>query len=91
MRLIDADVLNYKAKNEVLFIGRHNGKSQAQLEFIVNTLIEHTPTIDAVPVVRCKDCKHYWKNKNTPGYLDKCVTVSDDDYCSDGERKDGAE
>jgi hypothetical protein len=43
----------------------------------------------SVPVVRCKDCKHYWKNKNTPVYLDKCVTVSDDDFCSDGDRKDG--
>lgn len=42
---------------------------------------------DMVYVVRCKDCKHYWKNKNTPGYLDKCVTVSDDDFCSYGERK----
>ena len=41
-----------------------------------------------LPVVRCKDCIHYWKNKNTPGYLDKCVTVSDDDYCSSGERKE---
>lgn len=52
-------------------------------------IINEIPAADVVPVVRCKDCKHYWKNKNTPGYLDKCVTVSDDDYCSSGERKDG--
>ena len=42
----------------------------------------------AVEVVRCKDCKHYWKNVNTPGFDGKCTTVGDDDFCSSGERKD---
>ena len=42
---------------------------------------------DAVHVVRRKDCKHYWKNVNTPGFDSKCTTVGDNDFCSDGERK----
>ena len=79
MRLIDADVAQSIADKE-LFIDEAG---------TVQFVLSHTPTIDAVEVVRCRDCKHYWKNKNTPGYLDKCVTVSDNDYCSDGERKDG--
>ena len=44
---------------------------------------------DMVAAVRCKDCKHYWKNVNTPGYSGKCVTVSDDFFCAYGERGDG--
>ena len=44
--------------------------------------------VDAVEVVRCKDCKYYWKNVNTPGFDGKCTTVGDDDFCSDGERRD---
>lgn len=46
------------------------------------------PTIDAVPVVRCKNCQHYWKNVNTFGYDGVCTTVSDNDFCSKGKRKD---
>lgn len=61
----------------------------AQYADAVLLQIKQAPAADVAPVVRCKDCIHYWKNKNTPGYLDKCVTVSDDDYCSDGKRKDG--
>lgn len=54
----------------------------------ISRLIREAPTVDAVEVVRCKDCKHYWKNVNTPGYSGKCTTVNDDDFCSHGERKD---
>lgn len=51
-----------------------------------------SPTIDAVPVVRCKDCV-YWQDNND-GYPHKdCKwredeTPDPDDYCSAGERKD---
>lgn len=55
------------------------------------------PTIDAVPVVRCKDCKHYKPPKvsahyvNHTQYCTRVVTmkVSPDSFCSYGERKDG--
>lgn len=57
------------------------------LHVIKNTL-DAVPAVDAVEVVRCKDCKHYWKNVNTPGFDGKCTTVGDDDFCSSGERKD---
>ena len=48
------------------------------------------PTVDAVPVVRCKDCKHCEDRKK---YL-RCVKrgfsagheVMPDDFCSYGER-----
>ena len=61
-------------------------------------LIEKAPTVDAVPVVRCKDCK--WFADNNDGEWYGCqmfhvvqVTPEDapkpDDYCSYGERKNG--
>ena len=56
------------------------------------------PTIDAVPVVRCKDCKR-WKDSNDgecPYHLTGDPYIDDDPeedfFCAYGERKDdGAE
>ena len=62
-------------------------------------LIEDAPTVDAVPVVRCRDCKHYrpqkisanWEHKKS--FCNRVVTVKmpPDGFCSYGERKDGDE
>ena len=42
---------------------------------------------DAVGVVRCKDCKHYWKNN--PTEVAVCLaSPRDDAYCSEGERRE---
>ena len=58
-------------------------------------LIKKQPTLDAVQVVRCRDCKYFVKNTW------ECVRLSDrfgdeysdarvypEYYCADGERKD---
>lgn len=83
----------------------------------IQRLIADTPTVDAVPVVRCKDCinaeplerncevnanfymhcrlwrgeecKNVW-HKYKRYYRDYSL-VQHDDFCSSGERKDGAE
>ena len=51
--------------------------------------IEDAPTVDAVEVVRCKDCVH---NQdifcNHFGYYGYAPIVDDNDFCSYGERKD---
>ena len=49
-------------------------------------------TIDAVSVVRCKDCKAW--NRYEPASVSGrcsflCMMRMDDDYCSYGERGDG--
>lgn len=52
-----------------------------------------SPTIDAVPVVRCKDCKHGEKPPTFQYYpnltwCNKYERSHDDDwFCADGERK----
>ena len=69
-RLIDADALK----------GRINTAFFSE----IGKIIDDAPTIDAVDVVRCKDCRH-WRTSY-------CVIHGDSweetDYCSDGERKD---
>ena len=50
------------------------------------------PTIDAVPVVRCLECKYIMFSdcygECSKGYLG---IVRPDDFCSYGERKEGAD
>ena len=41
-------------------------------------IIGEAGTVDAVAVVRCKDCKH----------REKCNLMTDDDFCSYGERRE---
>lgn len=65
-------------------------------------IIQEMPTVDAVPVVRCKDCKHRPTGTNRDDLEfpdDKCPCQcedfwyswkpSDDWFCGNGERKDG--
>ena len=49
-------------------------------------LIEDAPTVEAVEIVRCRDCKHRYSDS-------WCEYVDDDDnfYCARGERNDGGE
>lgn len=68
----------------------------------VEMVVSDTPTIDAVPVVRCKDCKHRNKKKcplvmvrldvKTNGTIKEVLEqnyVDEDFWCKDGKRKDG--
>ena len=76
-RLIDADAAKLTANDYVMF--------RCQLGGLVDVVefLNDMPTVDAVPVVRCKDCK-YFKTRlceNEDNY--------DDWFCADGERKDG--
>ena len=45
-------------------------------------------TVDAEYVVRCKDCKHYWKNKPSNDAPVCLASPKDDAFCSEGERKE---
>lgn len=51
-------------------------------------LIEKAPTVDAVVVTRCQDCRSY--NKPKTGWCEVHLDREHpDDYCSYGKRKDG--
>ena len=81
MRLIDADEI-IKRSHDVI-IG--NGAKHRCFD---TTLIHEIPTVDAIRVIRCKDCKY----RNEYGYCTVFLNwhhlTGDMDYCSDGERKE---
>ena len=47
------------------------------------------PTVDAVPVIRCKDCKH-WQCDDSESYCDELgiFGTSPTSYCSFAKRKE---
>ena len=57
------------------------------------SFLDNQPTVDAVEVVRCKDCKYYEIHK--PKVLENCerngllIPMGADDFCSYGERREG--
>lgn len=87
MRLIDVDALGVgRCSKDVLpatYCAGWNG--------LIN-LIEQAPTIDAVPVVRCQECKHH--HDCGTHFCDALGMDCPDDsefFCSYGERKEGAD
>lgn len=48
-------------------------------------VIAHQPTVDAVPVIRCKDCK-YWNGAGK--FCDYEMSGLEEDYCSWAEPKE---
>lgn len=91
MRLIDADCVEL-----VETIGRRTFKTKNDIQDWLN----NAPTVDAVQVVRCKDCKHFsyedmeCKNEaistDCEGGAQYSLDFWLDDFCSYGERKDKA-
>ena len=45
--------------------------------------------VERVEVVRCKDCKWYQPDADKWCEYFECMGFEPDDYCSQGERKDG--
>ena len=48
-----------------------------------------SPTVDAIPVVHCKDCKHWNEEDRDCNIKVGHFTAPPNWYCADGERKDG--
>lgn len=95
-RLIDANALMEQVKaihkavdtsaiNTDYDTGFHSATSQVQ------GLIAYMPTVEAVEVVRCKDCKRFVDNREA--FVTYCrrglkdLHVMPDDFCSYGERR----
>ena len=87
MRLIDADALlrPISSYDPVKYTYEYG-------DVVTVQDIKSIPTIDAVPVVRCEDCKYYTKPSALVNYaLGICSRWEDmtypDGYCSYSERK----
>ena len=58
------------------------------------SLILEAPTADVVEVVRCKNCKHFITDTFKRTMCNRTFTMfemNENDFCSYGERKEGAE
>ena len=86
-RLIDADALGIGRCNPDAFPLQNRGYCAGWNGVI--QLIKEAPTVDAVPVVRCKDCKYRKKRvcANPTAGMWVGVELKENDYCSYGERK----
>lgn len=93
MRLVDAEEL------ERLFYEQVE-RGATDLFDAFDDALQDAQTVDAVPVVRCRDCK-YCRNlpnglcylytepyDNERGYKGEAVCVEPDDFCSCGEREE---
>ena len=95
-RLIDANELKWKLGQVKLYVPwLRFGK--AIMGVILESYrgaafneIDNAPTVNAVEVVRCKDCKNYIYSSFAMGMRCKHdgVEWGKDDFCSYGERKD---
>ena len=93
-KLIYADDLQAqlsRKKPEVCRERYIEGFNDALMRF--KSMIHSAKAVDAVPVVRCKECLYYEKGKSYEPYCNHpshgIPYPNDDDFCSYGERKDG--
>ena len=82
-RLIDADAFLEKMKRTSRY-------------FDVVFDVEEMPTVDAVEVVRCRECvgRSFWEEDHNGVpmcLLSGLYVISEDDFCSYGERKEGTD
>ena len=94
MRLIDANAL-------ISYMDECSKESRFRVYYgYAESFINDAPTIDAVPVVRCRECKHLnvVNRKELYAHCPKTNTVflpfeldTREHFCSLGERKEGAD
>lgn len=89
MRLGDLDALTGKLKNGLGNAKNAGKEDYAKIFEVFIDWVSREPTIDAVPVVRCRECIYCsWQGDNLV-YCDNFERdMMPDDYCSVGERKE---
>lgn len=96
MRLIDADdlieVIDAALKEKIGEAGLEEIMRMTILTDFARTVIRDAPAIDAVPVVRCQNCRFYrfYDGAFGKGWIcfENNTARHGDDYCSRGERKE---
>lgn len=91
MRLIDADALKANVPNTNVDIFENCRNCSTLMDWQVKELIDKMPTIDAVEVVHCRDCKWfvpYTMGNKTYKICKNAHLGSNDFFCADGERRE---
>ena len=90
-RYIDADALDKRIYNDIPISVFGSIKKMAA----VREIISQQPTVEAEPIMRCKDCKNY--KLFTEVYTGKAYCeeyggfITENDYCSRGAKMNGKE
>ena len=107
MKLIDADVFESVLDFADSDVCEESPDGHCDFGFSrenIRELLRDIPAVEAVPVVRCRECKHrstedcpmyfhssYW-HEGYEEYVDDDTDHTEDDYfCQEGERKEGAD
>lgn len=91
-RLIDADALmNVIRQHEYRLATKQGSIDYGMFTLGIQQAVDEQQTIDAVPVVRCRECKHCDpENHHCDHHMCTAAPLrrKPDDFCSYGERKD---
>jgi hypothetical protein len=92
MKLIDADALKQVTEESIAEYGNdyYTGDIICGMRRVVYYATTYAPTIDAVPVIRCKDCKYYRKYADGRYDCDNLYGIDDPHkycFCSRAERR----
>ena len=103
MRLCDLDEIKIQVKRQYEDCHGYSGNKKViyrEAILAVRSILHSAKTIDAVPVVRCRECKHLnvVNRKELYAHCPKTNTVflpfeldTREHFCSLGERKEGAD
>ena len=89
-RLIDADAfMNVIRQHEYRLATKNGSIDYGMFTLGIQQAVDEQPTIDAVPVVRCRECTHLMFS-DCYGECGKghMGIVRPNDFCSRGERKE---
>ncbi len=105
-RLVDADELMWRKsslvepRDKAVSMGKPFSDDEVYAYRLgwndaIDSIMEYAPTVDAVEVVRCKDCKYYLNSNEKCGLIDTRLhfyetdkTWTEDCFCSWGERRE---
>ena len=90
MRLIDADTILKADENSDTALVLGSGKALEIAYALLKKKVADAPTVDAVIVTRCKDCKHLVavnvNGKGIPTCRVSGMEVAPAEFCSRGEK-----
>ena len=91
-RLIDAnELMDVIRQHEYRLATKQGSIDYGMFTLGIQQSVDEQPTVDAVEVTRCRDCK-YHEDTSVTEYEHCCLigkTVRYNDFCSYGERKGG--
>lgn len=98
-RLIDYDEIRrlfdaqYKETVQLIHDGEAHLDNLAEGFTEADRIIQKIPTVDAVEVVRCKDCKYHEDEEIGMVYCQNALGgwVGENWFCADGKRKEGVD